>query len=128
MPHHRINQVLRLSLFLLFFMLGILLFLVFSHFRPIFPRNVDLPSRIALTLILLGSSLLLRRSDRFIKYWPICFAFFTASFAQALDFYFSGWSLRLLRLSIESPIGIAIDKLESTFLIVIPIILIALYV
>lgn len=104
-------------------MLGILLFLVFSHFRPIFRRNVDLPSRIVLTLILLGSSLLLRRSDRFMKYWPIFFAFFTASFVQVFDFYFSGWSLRLLRLSIESPIGIAMDKLESTFLIVIPIML-----
>ena len=115
-------QAHRLGLFLLFLVLGLLLFLVFSHFRPVFPNNVDLPSRIALVLILLGSSLLLHRSDRLRKYWLIFFALFIASFAQALDYYFSGWSLSLLGLDMESPAGIAMDKLESTFLIVIPII------
>ncbi len=50
------------------------------------------------------------------------FGFFAASLAQALDYYFSGWSLSLLGLDVESPAGIAVDKLESTVLIVVPII------
>lgn len=112
----------RFGLFLLFLALGLLLFLVFSHFRPLLPENADLPSRIALILVLLGSSLLLRRSDRLSKYWLVIFAFFIASFAQALDYYFSGWLGSLLGLDMESPAGIAMDKLESTLLIVIPIV------
>jgi membrane protease YdiL (CAAX protease family) len=113
----------RIGLFLLFLALGLLLFLVFSHFRPLLPKNAELPSRIALILVLLGSSLLLRRSDRLSKYWPVIFAFFIASFAQALDYYLSGWLPGLLGLDIGSPAGIAVDKLESTILIVLPIVL-----
>jgi len=113
----------RFGLFLLFLALGLLLFLVFSHFRPLLPENADLPSRMALILTLLGSSLLLRRSDRLRKYWPVIFAFFIASFAQALDYYLSGWLPGLLGLDTESPAGIDMDKLESTLLIVLPIVL-----
>jgi membrane protease YdiL (CAAX protease family) len=111
----------RLALFLLFLALGLLLFVVFSHFRPLLPENADLPSRIALVLVLLGSSLLLRRSDRLRKYWPVIFAFFIASFAQALDYYLTGWFPDLLGLDMGTPAGITVDKLESTLLIVIPI-------
>jgi membrane protease YdiL (CAAX protease family) len=113
------------GLFLLFLALGLLSFLVFSHFRPLLPENADLPSRIALVLVLLCSSLLLRRSDRLSKYWPVIFAFFIASSAQALDYYLSGWLAGLLRLDMETPAGIAVDKLESTLLIVLPIVLLA---
>ena len=117
----RTSQAHRFALFLLFLALGLLLFVVFSHFRPLLPENADLPSRIALVLVLLGSSLLLRRSDRLRKYWLVIFAFFIASFAQALDYYLSGWLSALLGLDIQSPAGIAADKLESTILIVLPI-------
>jgi len=113
----------RFGLFLLFLALGLLLFLVFSHFRPLLPENADLPSRMALILTLLGSSLLPRRSDRLRKYWPVIFAFFIASFAQALDYYLSGWLPGLLGLDMQSPAGIAMDKLESTLLILLPIVL-----
>jgi membrane protease YdiL (CAAX protease family) len=113
----------RFALFLLFLALGLLLFLVFSHFRPLLPENVELPARVALILVLLGSSLLLRRSDRLRRYWLVIFAFFIASFAQALDYYLSGWLPSLLGLDIGSPSGIAADKLESTILIVLPIVL-----
>jgi len=113
----------RFGLFLLFLALGLLLFLVFSHFRPLLPANAGLPSRIALVLVLLGCSLLLRRSDRLRNYWPVLFAFFIASFAQALDYYLSGWLPGLLGLDMESPAGIAVDKLESTLLIVLPIVI-----
>jgi uncharacterized protein len=113
----------RLGLFFVFLLLGLLLFVVFSHFRPVLPKTADTPSRVALVLVLLLSSLLLRRSRRLSIYWPVLFAFFIASFAQALDLCFSGWSLSLFGLDTDSPAGIAMDKLESTLLIVIPIIL-----
>jgi hypothetical protein len=119
----RNNPLRRPGLFFLFLTLGILIALVFSHFRPLFSQNIDIPARIALILVFLISSLLLRRSQRFNKYWLVFFAFFIASFAQALDYYFSGWSLSLLGLDVKTPAGIVMDKLESTFLIVVPIIL-----
>jgi len=119
----RKKQISRLGLFLLFLIFGLLLFFVFSHFRPVFSKDIDILARIAFILALLVSSLLLRRSERLNKYWPIFFAFFTASLAQVLDYYFSGWSLNLFGLDIKSPAGIVIDKLESTFLIVLPIII-----
>jgi membrane protease YdiL (CAAX protease family) len=56
------------------------------------------------------------------KYWLILFAFFTAAVAQALDYYFNDWSLNLLGLDLSTPAGIVMEKLESTFLIVVPII------
>jgi len=116
-------QIQRLGLFLLFLLFGLLLFFVFSHFRPILPKNVEIISRIAFILALLTTVFLIRRSKRYNKYWLVFFAFFTASMAQALDYYFSGWSLSLLGLDIKTPAGIAMDKLESTFLIVASIIL-----
>jgi membrane protease YdiL (CAAX protease family) len=121
------ERLARGGLFFLFVVIGLLTFLVFSHFRPLllrptFPWNVDIPARIVFIVALLLSSLLLRRSERLHRYWPVLFAFFSAALAQALDYYLSGWSLSLLRLDVAAPAGIAVDKLESTFLIVVPII------
>jgi uncharacterized protein len=113
----------RLGLFLLFLVCGLLISVVFSHFRPLFPRNIDIPARTVLILAFLVSALILRRRRRFNKYWLVFFAFFIASFAQALDYYFSGWSLGLLGLEIKTPAGIAMDKLESSLMVVVPILL-----
>jgi len=113
----------RIGLFFLFLACGLLMTLVFSHFRPLFPYYIDIPARVVLILAFLFASLLLRRSRYYNQYWLVFFAFFTASLAQALDYYFSGWSLNLAGLDIKTPAGIAMDKLESTVLIVVPIIL-----
>jgi uncharacterized protein len=122
-PKRQSSRLHRLGLFFLFLFCGLLITVVFSHFRPLFPSPFDLPARIILVLGFLVASLLLRRSSRLNKYWLVLFAFFTASFVQTLDYYLSGWSLRLLGMDIETPAGIVMDKLESTFLIVVPIIL-----
>jgi membrane protease YdiL (CAAX protease family) len=116
------ERILRVGLFFLFVIIGLLAFLVFSHFRPVFRGNVEIPARIAFIVCLLVFSLLLRRSKGLNKYWLILFAFFNAAVAQALDYYFSGWSLNLAGLDVSTPVGIAVDKMESTFLIVVPII------
>jgi membrane protease YdiL (CAAX protease family) len=113
----------RVALFLLFLLFGGLISVVFSHFRPLLPKDIDIPFRIALILAFLTAALTLRRSKRFNKYWPVFFAFFVAYFAQALDYYFNDWSLSLLGLDIKTPAGIAVSKLESTIMIVTPILL-----
>jgi len=112
----------RFDLFLLFLVCGLLVFLVFSHFRPLLPADIDIPARIGLIIAFLTTALLIRRSERLKKYWLVFFAFFAAAFALSLDLYLSHWSLRLLSLDTNTPAGYAVDKLESTFLIVISII------
>jgi len=112
----------RFDLFLLFLVCGLLVFLVFSHFRPLLLADIDIPARIGLIIAFLTTALLIRRSERLKKYWLVFFAFFAAAFALSLDLYLSHWSLRLLSLDINTPAGYAVDKLESTFLIVISII------
>jgi len=112
----------RFSLFTVFLICGLLVFLVFSHFRPMLPRDIDIPARIGAIIVFLTAALLTRRSEGLERYWLVFFAFFAASFAQILDLYLSYWSLHLLRLDINTPVGNAADKLESTLLVVIPII------
>jgi membrane protease YdiL (CAAX protease family) len=118
----RKERILRVLRFFLFLAIGLLTFFVFSHFRPIFAESIDIPARTTFIVALLVSSLLLRRSKRFHKYWPVLFAFFAASLAMALDYYLSDWSLSLLRLDMHTRAGVTMDKLESTFLIVVPVI------
>jgi len=119
----RRQQIQRFGLFLLFLLFGLLISVVFSHFRPLLPKDIDIPFRIALIVAFLIAALLIRRSRRLNQYWLVFFAFFTASFAQALDYYFNDWSISLLGLDIKTPAGIAVSKLESTLMIVAPILL-----
>lgn len=113
------------GLFLLFLACGLLVFVVFSHYSPVFHRTVDILGRIALGAVLLTASLLARRSERFRGYWLILFAFFTALAAISVDYYLglSKWINPLLGLEDESPGGWAIDKLESSLLSIIIILL-----
>ena len=100
--------------------LGLLVFVIFSHYFPYFKRwsAADVLGRIITASLLLGAALAARRSTLFQRYWLILFAFFTAIFAISLDLYlsFSQWLLPALKVSENSPAGLAIDKLESSAL------------
>jgi hypothetical protein len=110
-----VNPILRVGLFLLFLLLGMLLFVVFSHMRPMLPDYADFAGRIGLILGFLAASLLARKSRRFGQYWRILFACFIASAATATDYYLPSrdWLLNLLGLSLNTPAGLAIDKLAA---------------
>jgi len=66
---------------------------------------------------------LARKSQRFEKYWRLLFAGFIASLATAIDLYLPtrDWLLQLLNISITTPAGIALDKLDSSILIIVSI-------
>lgn len=119
------KPILRAGFFLLFLIFGCLIFVVFSHMRPLLPQKIDLIGRAVLILGLLVASLLARKSQRFIQYWQILFACFIASFATAVDFYLPSrdWLLNLLNLSINTPAGTTIDKLDSSIIIIVLVIL-----
>lgn len=84
-----------------------------------------MPARIGLTAVFLAVTLYARSRDSLRQYWRVAMAFFAASVAMSLDLYlpFSRWILAFLNLDLNSPAGRAIDKLESTVLIVAMIIL-----
>jgi len=108
----------RLGLFLLFLGCGLVVFVVFSHFFPIFERKADVIGRVVAGLALLSAALAARRSERFSRYWLVLFAFFTALIAISIDRYLSlsKWILPALGVEGDSPAGLAIEKLESSLL------------
>jgi hypothetical protein len=115
----------RAGLFMLFLLIGLLLFVVFSHIRPVLPETADPIARVILIVSLLAAALWARGNPRFEKYWRILFACFTAAVAMALDYYLPSreWLLQLLRVSIDTPAGIALDKLDSSLIIIVTILL-----
>lgn len=108
----------RIGSFLLFLGCGLVVFVVFSHFFPIFERKVDVIGRVVAGLALLSAALAARRSERFSRYWLVLFAFFTALIAISIDRYLSlsKWLLPALDVKGGSPAGLAIEKLESSLL------------
>jgi hypothetical protein len=82
------------------------------------PDNARLPLWFAITGSFAALALLARRSTRYRRAWPPLFAFFAASAAQLLDWQLSHWLPRLVGVPVESPAGLALDKLESSLLLV----------
>jgi membrane protease YdiL (CAAX protease family) len=115
----------RVVFFMLFLALGLLIFVVFSHMRPTLPSSIDIIGRIFMIAGFLVVALLARRSQRFQKYWQVLFACFIASLATAIDYYLPSrdWLLQLFHISIKTPAGIAIDKLDSSIIIIASVIL-----
>lgn len=111
----------RIGLFFFFLACGLLVFVVFSHYFPFFERPTDTIGRVVTAIAFLGAALIVRRSERFNKYWLILFAFFTALTAISIDFYFSLSKLIIPALNIvwESATGWAIEKLESSLLSIV---------
>jgi uncharacterized protein len=106
----------------LFFLLalGFLVFVVFSHMRPMLNGKADLIGRIGLCAVLLLSALLTLGSEQARRYSRVLFAFFIASVAISVDYYVPSqqWLLSFLRISGNSPAGIALEKLESSAIII----------
>ena len=108
----------RIVLFLLILASGLLVFVVFGHYFPIFKGTMDLAGRVVVAVIFLALALFARSNERFHQYWLIFFAYFAALTAISVDYHLglSQWILPSLGLTIESPAGLAIDKLESSVL------------
>lgn len=112
------ERIQRFGLFALMLVCGLLVFVVFSHYFPFFKGNVDIVGRIVTAGLFLGLVIYSRSSDRWQEYWLIPFAFFVALTAISIDYYVSQskWIIPSLGVEAESPVGWAIDKLESSVL------------
>ena len=114
---------------ILFFVLslgmGLLIFVVFSHMRPVFAENIDLPLRLGLILILLIAVVLTKRKTRLKQPQQLLLACLTASTALLLDLYLptSRRLLQILNIELHTPTGLALDKLDSSLVISLTILL-----
>ena len=115
----------RIGLFLLFLVFGLLIFVVFNHIQLRLPSSIDPVGRTAMIAGFLAVALLARKSHRFEKYWPVLFACFIASLATAVDYYLPSrdWLLKFLDIPIRTPAGIALDKLDSSIMIIVSVLL-----
>ena len=111
--------------FLFYLIIGFVVFVVFSHIRPLFAWPMDLAGRLFLMTILLLASLKLKRMENYQRHSKVFYAFFTASVALCLDYYLptSKWLLEAFRINIDTPMGIALDKFDSSMIIIVTILL-----
>ncbi len=119
----------RAVLFFIILAFGILIFVVFSHIRPLLPAMVDPFGRVILIVGLLICALFARENPRLKNYWQLFFAGFVAALAMGIDYYVPSrdWLLQLLRIPLYSPAGLALDKLDSSIIIVGVILLAMLF-
>ncbi|MGB4588288.1 MAG: CPBP family intramembrane glutamic endopeptidase [Clostridiaceae bacterium] len=111
--------------FLFYLIIGFVVFVVFSHIRPLFLWPMDLAGRLFVMVFLLLASLKLKGMERYQDQGKVFYAFFTASAALCLDYYLptSKWLLEAMQIGINTPIGIALDKFDSSMIIIATIIL-----
>jgi len=111
--------------FLFYLILGFVVFVVFSHIRPLFSWPVNLAGTLLVILILLLTSLKLKEMERYLRHSKALYAFFSASVALCLDFYLptGRWLLEALHIGIDTPMGIALDKFDSGMIIIVTILL-----
>ncbi len=121
----RQDWIRRAAWFVAFLACSLWVFLALSYYRPLVPKDTVLVARAATVLAFLGVALAARRSTRFAAYWRLPLAFAIASAAQALDYHLdpNPWLLPALGIASKSPVGWAVDKLQSSLLIIVPIIL-----
>jgi membrane protease YdiL (CAAX protease family) len=103
----------RLGLFTLFFVCGVAVFFFGCNYFRIFPTNSNLAYEGGFALTFLIAALLMRKSERWARYWPIAYAFFIASavwFITTLVGGFGNWALRWTHLSDSTPMGVAVGK------------------
>jgi membrane protease YdiL (CAAX protease family) len=111
------NGLARIVVFLVLLLSLLMVFLPDAFSEKISNRH-EVPLRISTSIVFLIVSLRFRGMDRFREYWRVFFAFFIASTAMLIDWHFSQWAARALKVDPDSTVGYAIDKLESTLLLV----------
>jgi len=122
------NQLQYFSLFIVFLICGLMIFVFGSNYFEIFPTNKNLFYNVIVSIVFLSAALLIRHDKQLSKHWRIAFAFFIASVALPVTLVSSDWSKAVLKWINETAIssqGIAILKLYEMTLVVVPILVLA---
>jgi membrane protease YdiL (CAAX protease family) len=122
----QINWLQRLILFSIFLVCGLAIFVLGSNYFEIFPTNKNLTYNVIVSVVFLAAALILKRTERWNRYWQSAYAFFVASFAFPVTSLLSGWGNAVLgwfNVTIATSQGIAIAKMYEMICVVIPILL-----
>jgi len=117
----KLTKTHKLILFVLFFVCGLLVFLVGGYLATV-PRSTRTVIKVGLPLLFLAVTVILYRSVRFKAYWQIAFAFCVASVGFLVAWLLSSWLLAMMNVSATTMAGLAITKFVDALLIVVPII------
>ncbi len=111
----------RLGLFVLLTICGFLIFALTMTFVPLLPVWANYTVRAGL-LIIFGTLWWVVRDKHLVnRFRPVFFAYFTAVFSPSLGFFLADPALKLLGLTTQTPVGIAMAKFLQASLIVIGI-------
>jgi membrane protease YdiL (CAAX protease family) len=118
----------RTRLFLVILALGLFVFVVLSHFRPLLPKTADLVARIVTSAVLIAAALIARRTGRLRRYWQILFALFVGLASISLDYHLVlGQRMgALVGIDPHTPAGWAIDKLGGSLTVVVVVVALTL--
>ncbi|MCJ7568294.1 MAG: hypothetical protein MUO58_12210 [Anaerolineales bacterium] len=106
------------------FLVGLLaIFVLGSPYYSVFPTNQNPAYYAAITIFFLLVTFLIRREDRYKKYWPAAYAFFIASFAL---WFLSTGALDIPRSEANPAQFIALDKVSQFAHVVLPIVVFTL--
>jgi len=97
------------------------IFAVTMTFAPVLPRWLDYAARCLLLLVLGVLLWLAPRSASLSRFRPVFFAYFTAVLSQSLGYFLADPLLKLLGLTTQTPVGVAIAKFFQAFIIVVAI-------
>ena len=82
----------RAVLFILFLACALAIFLFGSNYYNAYPTNGNAIYAAALSAVFLGAALALKRSKTLAQYWPIVYAFFTATIVNLVSALFGGYN------------------------------------
>lgn len=115
----------KFRLFALVTICGFLIFALTMTFVPVMPVWAGYAARAGFLVVFGALWLIAREGHRLHRFRPVFFAYFTAVFALSLGFFFADKGLEFLRLTTQTPVGIAMAKFLQALLIVIGILVVA---
>ncbi len=115
----------KFGLFVLLTICGFLIFAVTMTFVPLLPMWANYAARVALLLIFGSLWWVARDGHPLNRFRPVFLAYFTAVFSLSLGFFLADSGLKLLGLTTQTPVGIAMAKFLQASLIVIGILAVA---
>jgi membrane protease YdiL (CAAX protease family) len=116
-------------MFVILLICSLAVFVLGSNYVQLFPTNGNTIYAVCLTGLFLVSALLFKRSDKYVKFWPVAYAFFIASTVNLVSVFFGGYNTRFVYLfgyTTDTNRIAAFAKMYETLLIVIPIIVLTL--
>jgi len=119
-PISKNNWLQRSILALLFIVIGSAIIYFFNpwQYETTLPRIYDYLAKIGVCILLLLLTILARHSQRFHAYWQIPWALFILTFTYTLDFIVNIYYLDYLNVTVNTPAGIALQKLNEALIVV----------